>query len=70
MVEIIEVRDAIGHSKADFRDIAFGVSKIWVQLADLETMMKVADACGVRFIYKKGAEHFFRINETTHYCKL
>jgi len=69
MVEVIEVKDAVCHTKKDFRGLGMGVSKVWVELTDLDTMKKVADAYGVAFIYKKGREYFFRVNETTHYCK-
>lgn len=69
MVEIVEVKDAVAHSKDDFRKFGLGQSKVWVELKDLDTMKQLADAYGVRFIYKKDKEYFFRANEVTHYYK-
>jgi hypothetical protein len=69
VVEIVEVEDAIGHSKTDFLSRSMGIGRVWVELKDLDTMKSVADANGVNFIFKKGKEYFFRANEITHYYK-
>jgi len=67
MVEIIEVKDAVGHSKTDVLTRTMGIGKVWVKLKNLDMMEQVADAYGVQFIYKKEKQYFFRANEVTHY---
>jgi len=37
-VEIVEVEDAVGHSKTDFLSRGMGVGRVWVELKDLDTM--------------------------------
>lgn len=64
LVEIIEVEDA---SKREFRRLGVGEGEVWVELKDLEDMKHVAEQLGVKFIYKKGEEYFFRANQITHY---
>jgi hypothetical protein len=69
LIEIVEVEDAVGHSKTDFLSKSMGMGRVWIQLKDLETMKRVADANGVNFIFKKGKEYFFRAKDVTHYYK-
>jgi len=67
MVEIIEVKDAVGQSKTDFLTKSMGMGRVWVELKDLDTMKKLAESNGVNFIFKKCEEYFFRANEVTYY---
>jgi hypothetical protein len=69
MVEVIEVRDAVGQSKTDFLTRSMGIGRVWVELKDFDTIERMADAYGVKFIFKKEKQYFFRANEVTHYYK-
>ncbi len=66
MVQIIEVVEA---SKGEFRRLGVGEGGVGVELEKLEAMKDAAEELGVRIIYKRGKEYFFRANNITHYCK-
>ncbi len=67
MVEIIEVKDMVGHSKNDFRNKT--LANMWIEYEDVAELKRAAEAYGIKFIIKRKNDYVFALAGTIFYAK-
>ncbi|NHI93269.1 MAG: hypothetical protein EAX96_12295 [Candidatus Lokiarchaeota archaeon] len=67
MVEVVEAKDMVGHSKGDFKNKT--LANMWIEYEDVAELMRAADAYGVEVIVKRKKDYVFAVAGTIYYAK-
>ncbi|NVM01124.1 MAG: hypothetical protein HWN67_02230 [Candidatus Helarchaeota archaeon] len=67
MVEIVEAKDMVGHSKGDFKKKT--LANMWIEYEDAAELMRAAEAMGIDVIIKRKKDYVFALAGTIYYAK-
>lgn len=67
MVEVVEAKDMVGHSKGDF--MRKTLANMWIQYASVAELERAAEAMGVDVIIKREKDYVFALAGTIYYAK-
>ncbi len=67
MVEVVEAKDMVGHSKGDFARKT--LANMWIEYEDVAELMRAAEASGVDVIIKRKKDYVFTLAGSIYYAK-
>ncbi|MFX0135391.1 MAG: hypothetical protein ACFFDN_17235 [Candidatus Hodarchaeota archaeon] len=67
MVEIVEAKDMVGHSKGDFKKKT--LANMWIEYEDTAELIRAAEAMGIDVIVKRKKDYVFALAGTIYYAK-
>ncbi|MBD3185369.1 hypothetical protein GF325_00965 [Candidatus Bathyarchaeota archaeon] len=67
MVEVVEAKDMVGHSKGDFRNKT--LANMWIRYGSVAELIRAAEAMGIDVIIKRGKDYVFALAGTIYYAK-
>lgn len=67
MVEVVEAKDMVGHSKSDFRNKT--LANMWIRYGSVAELIRAAEAMGIDVIIKRNKDYVFALAGTIYYAK-